>query len=90
MYERVKGAVLSIDLRLCRFLVGYNRICYEKALDELEMKAMTDHYGDRDIAVNAVKAGVDILLMPSDLDKTIDALIDAVETGEKSCEGYMR
>ena len=50
--------------------------------DALEMKAMTDHYGNDEIVVNAVKAGVDILLMPADIDAAINALSDAVESGD--------
>ena len=50
--------------------------------DSLQMQAMTDHYGSGEIAVGAVKAGVDILLCPKSLDEAIDALTKAVESGE--------
>lgn len=50
--------------------------------DALQMQAMTDHYSSGEIAVNVVKAGVDILLCPADLDAAIEALLAAVESGE--------
>lgn len=54
--------------------------------DSLQMQAMTDYYGSGDIAVKAVKAGVDILLCPKNLDEAANALIQAVESGEISQE----
>ena len=50
--------------------------------DGLQMRAMTDHYGSAEIALRAVKAGVDILLCPRDLESAANALLDAVESGE--------
>jgi beta-N-acetylhexosaminidase len=80
-----KPALFSYKLvtELLREKMGFDGVVMT---DSLEMKAMTDHYGERDMAVNAVKAGVDVLLMPSSLDETIDALSEAVESGEISEE----
>jgi beta-N-acetylhexosaminidase len=50
--------------------------------DALNMQAMLDHYGAEQIATETVKAGVDILLSPPSLEKSIDAIIAAVESGE--------
>ncbi len=50
--------------------------------DSLQMKAMTKHYDSGEIAVKAVKAGVDVLLCPEDLEEAADALIAAVESDE--------
>ncbi len=50
--------------------------------DALEMQAIADHYGKNEVAVKAVKAGVDMLLCPADLGGAIDALTKAVESGE--------
>lgn len=50
--------------------------------DALQMQAMTDHYSSGEIAVNAVKAGVDMLLCPADLNAAVNALVQAVEKGE--------
>ena len=52
--------------------------------DGLQMQAMTDHYTSAEIALNAVQAGVDLLLCPSDLESAVAALEQAVETGELS------
>lgn len=50
--------------------------------DSLQMQAMADHYGSAEVAVRAVKAGVDILLSPMNLETAAEALIQAVESGE--------
>ncbi|MFT4147098.1 MAG: glycoside hydrolase family 3 protein [Mobilitalea sp.] len=50
--------------------------------DALNMQAMTDHYGTSNIVKNAVNAGADILLCPADLSGAIDALEQAVNSGE--------
>ncbi len=50
--------------------------------DALQMQAMTDHYGSAEIAVKAVRAGVDVLLCPPDLEAAVTALEEAVEAGE--------
>lgn len=50
--------------------------------DSLRMEAMTDHYSSGEIAVGAVQAGVDLLLCPEDLDAAINALTEAVESGQ--------
>lgn len=50
--------------------------------DSLQMQAMTDHYGSGEIAVSAVKAGVDVLLCPRSLRESVDALLDAVDAGD--------
>lgn len=49
--------------------------------DSLKMQAMTDHYGSGDIAVGAVRAGVDLLLCPQNLEEAVAALTQAVENG---------
>ena len=50
--------------------------------DGLQMQAMTDHYSSAEIAVKAVKAGVDMLLCPLDVHAAVRALMDAVDSGE--------
>jgi len=50
--------------------------------DALEMGGIAWNYSSQYIAVTAVNAGVDILLMPPNVDATIAALIEAVESGE--------
>ncbi len=49
--------------------------------DSMSMEAITDRYSSGEAAVLAVQAGVDILLMPADLQAAADALVSAVEEG---------
>lgn len=54
--------------------------------DSLQMKAMTDYYGDDEVAVRAIEAGCDILLMPNDIGVTAGAIEKAVSDGRLSEE----
>ncbi|MCF6137733.1 beta-N-acetylhexosaminidase [Pseudalkalibacillus berkeleyi] len=47
--------------------------------DSMEMKAIADHFGPGEAAVQAVLAGVDVIVMPDHLKVAYDALIEAVE-----------
>ena len=49
--------------------------------DALEMRALTDHFTPQQIALGAFIAGADILLMPTDIPATFDALIEAYQDG---------
>jgi beta-N-acetylhexosaminidase len=49
--------------------------------DALDMGALAKDYSAGEIAVKAVEAGMDILLHPSDVHQTIDAVVLAVEEG---------
>ncbi|MBO7353489.1 MAG: glycoside hydrolase family 3 protein, partial [Lachnospiraceae bacterium] len=50
--------------------------------DALNMGAVTKDLAEGEAAVMAVKAGVDILLMPPDLDAAVEAIEAAVANGE--------
>ena len=50
--------------------------------DSLNMNAVSRRFGAAFVAVEAVSAGVDVLLMPVSMDDTINALIAAVESGD--------
>lgn len=50
--------------------------------DALAMKAISEQYSNADVALKAVKAGVDMLLCPQDLDGAIQAIMTAVESGD--------
>lgn len=54
--------------------------------DSLQMKAMTDYYGEDEVAVRAIEAGCDILLMPNDIGVTAGAIEKAVSDGRLSEE----
>lgn len=49
--------------------------------DALNMKGVTNLYGDVEVAVKAYKAGNDILLFPSEIKSSIKAIAKAVEAG---------
>ncbi len=51
--------------------------------DSLEMKALSDRYDSGEIAVRAVRAGVDVLLCPVDLEAAAEALIKEAEASEE-------
>jgi len=52
--------------------------------DSMAMSAVSKHFSVDYVAVTAVQAGVDIILIPIDIDETITALVNAVENGEIS------
>lgn len=52
--------------------------------DALNMGAIVSRYGAAAAAVAALKAGADLLLMPTDARTTVDAVVDAVQRGELS------
>ena len=54
--------------------------------DALEMNAIKNHFTPEQAAVAALRAGVDVLLMPSNLRKAFDGVVQAVEDGTISEE----
>lgn len=50
--------------------------------DALTMAGVREQYGDDRVPVLALKAGVDMLLMPPDLDLAYNSVLDAVRSGE--------
>lgn len=50
--------------------------------DAMDMGAITEVYEPGEAAVKAVKAGMDVILMPTDLDKAYNAVLEAVKSGE--------
>ncbi|UOQ95690.1 glycoside hydrolase family 3 protein [Halobacillus shinanisalinarum] len=68
---------------LMREEMGYDGVIIT---DALNMNAIAEHFGSVDAVIRAVKAGTDIILMPVGLEKVVDGLLEAVETGEISVE----
>ncbi len=66
---------------LLREELGFKGIIVTDALD---MQGVTGLYKQGDLAVRAVEAGADVLLMPSDPQACIQALVAAVESGRIS------
>lgn len=50
--------------------------------DSMSMQAITDHYDSGEAAVMAIRAGVDVILMPQSLSGAIEGVREAVENGE--------
>ena len=54
--------------------------------DSLEMGAITNDYTSAEAAINAIEAGCDILLCPSNLEEAFEAMIEAIKNGTISEE----
>ena len=52
----------------------------------MSMGAITENYGTGDACVKAVKAGIDMVLMPENLEEAYNAVLEAVKNGEISQE----
>lgn len=50
--------------------------------DAMNMGAITDNYENREAAVAALQAGVDMILMPEDFKEAYEAVVSAVKNGE--------
>ncbi len=75
MSEKTINGLLREKLRFTRLVIS----------DDLEMKAISDHYGPDEAAVMSIKAGCDLLIYRGDNGlpiQQIDAIAKAVETGE--------
>jgi beta-N-acetylhexosaminidase len=66
---------------LLRKKMGFNGLI---VTDAMGMGGVTRNFSPQDAAVRAVKAGVDMVLLPPDPPGVIDALVAAVQTGEIS------
>jgi beta-N-acetylhexosaminidase len=64
---------------LLRGELGYRGVI---VTDSLEMAGVRQQYGDARVPVLALKAGVDMLLMPPNIDVAFQAVLGAVATGE--------
>lgn len=52
--------------------------------DAMDMKCITEHYNAGKAAVNALKAGADMILIPENFAQAYDAVLEAVKSGEIS------
>ncbi|MBB4705828.1 glycoside hydrolase family 3 protein [Sphaerisporangium siamense] len=68
---------------LLRDKLGYDGVV---STDALDMAGVREKYGDAEVAVRAVLAGVDLLLMPPDFRAARDAVLSAVRSGRISKE----
>ena len=74
---------LSYEIITCKLRneLGYNGVIIT---DSMAMGAIADSYTSDIAAVMAVKAGADIILMPESLEKSFNAVLNAVNSGEIS------
>lgn len=54
--------------------------------DGLDMKGVTQYFGKGEVALEALKAGDDILLIPDDIPASVNAILLAIENGSVSME----
>lgn len=73
----------EIITRKLRNELGYDGVIIT---DAMAMGAVADNYTSAEAAVTAVKAGVDIVLMPQNLDEAFNGVMNAVTDGEISME----
>lgn len=73
-------ATLSYDIvtGLLRDELGFRGLIIT---DSMSMQAITDHYSAGEGALKAIQAGVDILLMPQNLQEAVAGIISAIENG---------
>ena len=72
-------ATLSSEMMgILRNDLGFNGIIIT---DAMNMGAIVDTYGSGESAVMAVQAGVDMVLMPADLQDAAESLTEAIKTG---------
>jgi len=64
---------------LIREKLGFDGVIFT---DAMNMQAISDHFGQTDAAIRAIQAGVDIVLMPLELEQVIQGVADAVRQGE--------
>ena len=69
---------------LLRTELGFNGVVYTPPLNDNRLQKRYPHDADAYLAVEAVKAGCDVLYQPKDKDRTIQALRIAVNTGNMS------
>ena len=79
--DGLPASLSSQAIALLRENIGFDGIVIT---DAMNMGAIVSYYPDGQAAVQAIQAGVDIVLMPADLEAAYLALLDAVGTGEIS------
>ena len=80
-YLRAQGKEVITDMLITE--LGYKGIIIT---DSFSMGAVTEEYENGEAAVMAIKAGVDMILMPQSLGKVHESIVKAVEAGEISEE----
>jgi len=81
-YESRSGVPATLSENVITNLLK-NKLGFEGIIvtDALNMHAVTNHYTSAEAAVEAIKAGNDMLLFPDNEEETFNGLIDAVNKG---------
>lgn len=63
--------------------IARNELQYQGLIftDAMDMKAIANHFGEVDAAIRAINAGVDVVLMPSNLKLVYDGVLAAAKDG---------
>ncbi|MCD8326261.1 MAG: glycoside hydrolase family 3 protein [Lachnospiraceae bacterium] len=85
---QVTGDDLPATLSAVLISILRNDLGFEGLIitDSMQMEAITDRYTSGEAAVMAIQAGVDMILMPENLQEAAQGVIDAVESGQISRE----
>lgn len=73
----------AIITNLLKRKLGYNGLVISDALD---MKGVTNYYKSGNLELQALAAGNDVLLLPTDIEKSIQAIKLAIDSGLMECE----
>jgi beta-glucosidase-like glycosyl hydrolase/CubicO group peptidase (beta-lactamase class C family) len=86
-FESKKKVPSSLSEKIVK---GYlkNKMGFEGLIipDGLDMQGVTKHYKQNEVALEALKAGNDILLIPENIPESIETIKEAVLKGEVSAE----
>ena len=64
----------SVITQLLKKEMGFNRLVFS---DGMDMKAITKHYTEGKAELMALKAGIDVILLPNDMPEAVEAIADA-------------
>ncbi|MFV0441656.1 MAG: glycoside hydrolase family 3 N-terminal domain-containing protein [Lachnospirales bacterium] len=79
--NRPSSISYTMVTEVLREYMGYDGVV---VTDALNMGALVNNYGSNETVILAVKAGVDMLLMPYNFEENYNALLNAVKNGEIS------
>ncbi|MBI3787042.1 MAG: beta-N-acetylglucosaminidase, partial [Ignavibacteriales bacterium] len=84
-YDSVSGIPATVSPQITTELLQ-NQLKFDGLIvtDAMTMRGVSSKYEPGEAAVLSIKAGVDLVLMPGDVDVAIDALVAAVRRGEIS------
>lgn len=85
--SRITGTITPASMtelvmnEMLRTELGFEGVIITDAMD---MKCITEYYKPEKAALEAIKAGADIVLMPEDLEKAFESVLNAVDKGTLS------